>query len=80
MDESVIQTILTEHFPILPNDFDWNKPLEELHPDFGVLGILLDLEILLNNHFEKDISLVNQIDPTFNTPNDIVILINNKLL
>lgn len=71
----IIQSILVIHFNIPTNDQIWDKTLEGLNNDFTILGFLIDLENILKAHFQQNISLVEHIDPTFNTLKDIVILI-----
>jgi len=66
-----IQTILVHHFGLAQNDFQWDAPLSHLNKDFEILGVLLELEHLINEYFHEKISLLNHIDPTFNTPKDI---------
>ncbi len=56
-------------------DFSWDLPLEALNEDFGFLSTLLKLENVLEEHFQKKIALLEHIDATFNTPQDIVNLI-----
>jgi len=71
----MVQSILLTYFNISPNKFHWDKPLEILNEDFGILGILLDLEAILKKELNKPLSLLEHIDPTFNTPKDIVRII-----
>jgi len=71
----IVQAILIGHFKVTLSDFKWEKSLTELNKDFEILGIMLDLENLLKNELNQNISLLDNIDPTFNTPKDILVLI-----
>ena len=71
----IVKSILTNHFNVSLSDSDWDKPLESLNKDFEVLGVLIDLEKILQEYFNNKVLLIKQIDPTFNTPKDIVALI-----
>lgn len=71
----LVKSILMEYFNISNSDFNWEKSLEDLNEDFGILGVMLDFERLLQQQINEDISILNHVDPTFNTPKDIVSLI-----
>ncbi|MFK8103239.1 MAG: hypothetical protein AB8G15_11965 [Saprospiraceae bacterium] len=74
-----IQSILLENFNIEAEQFDWEKPLEELDKQFKVLGNLVFLEQLIQKEFNKDILLLENITTSFHTPKDVLQLIINNL-
>lgn len=79
MDEDeiivIVKSILLDSFDIPIDNFSWDEPLEYLNDDFGILGVMLDFEKLLQQQINQSISILNYIDPTFNTPRDIIDLI-----
>ena len=74
-----VQNIFTTHFNIAPDHFDWEKPLESIHEDFKILSYLVFLEQLIQDDFDIDIPIIENISTSFHTPNDILSLIVNEL-
>lgn len=71
--------MIVNHFKVSKSDFLWDKSLATLHEEFKILGVLQDLEKLINETFNITISLLAQIDVVFHTPMDIVKLIKFQL-
>lgn len=74
-----IKAILIEEYKVPKEDFKWDEKIEVLCEDFNLLGVFLDFEKILNQQFSQTIPLVENIDTSFHSPNDIVLLI-EKLL
>lgn len=74
-----VQHIFIEHFNISAEQFDWEQPLEALQKDFKILSYLVFLEQLVQQHFELNIPLIENISTAFHTPKDILALINKEL-
>ena len=71
----VVQNTFFRHFNIHPDNFHWERSIEELHADLKMLGNLVFLEQLLEKEFERKIPLLENIATAFHTPRDIVDLI-----
>ena len=72
---AAVQMILIQHFNISADRFSWKQPLEALHEDFKLLGNLVFLEQLLQEEFQQEIPLLENICTAFHTPADILELI-----
>ena len=77
--KTIVQTILIEDFLVVEESFEWHTKLEELHEEFNILGIFLNFEEHLNNRFEIDILLLENINPTLHSANDIVLFIETQI-
>ncbi len=71
----LVKNILIKHFGILPDEFNWDMTLEKLNNDFVIIGYLIDLEQRLMHALNRNFSLHRHIEPSFNTPKDIVDLV-----
>jgi len=76
---AVIKTILIDDFLVPKTKFRWDIELEHLQEAFNILGIFLNLENALSNYFKIDIPLVEHINPSFHTPDDIADLLQKIL-
>ena len=74
----ILRFILTKHFNIAADQFDWNQPLEDLDEQFKLLGNLVYLEQLLEEEFQKEIPLLENISTTYHTPKDILVILNGE--
>ena len=74
----ILRFILTKHFNIAADQFDWNRPLEDLDEQFKLLGNLVYLEQLLEEEFQKEIPLLENISTTYHTPKDILVILNGE--
>lgn len=73
-----IEQILINHFKVSKEKIQWDATLASLHEEFKILGVLLDLENLLNEKFKTSISLIQNIDVGYHTLMDIVMLIKEE--
>lgn len=71
----IVQSIMIKYFDVDPTAFDWEKTLECLQEDFKMLDYLIFMERLVQQQFEKEISLLDYISTAIHTPKDIVDLI-----
>lgn len=76
---SVLKSFLLLRFHVDPQDFEWNKPLQDLHENFKILGYLMFLEQLLNEHLQADLPLIENIDVSIHTPEDVIKLVRQEL-
>lgn len=77
--QEVVKTILISDFSVPVTEFRWDTPLVRLQESFNILGVFLNLENSLSNHFKIDIQLIEQLNSSFHTPRDIVVLIQKSL-
>ncbi len=75
-----VQSILIEKFDVSPENFTWDKSLEELQENFKILGNLVFLEQLLEKQFDRKFPLLEHISTAYHTPKDIVVLIMKELV
>ena len=75
---NTVQAILIQHFDIQPDDFYWEKSLEELDANFKVLGHLVSLKQLLEQEFGKELPILENITTGYHTPKDVVTIIKNR--
>ena len=76
----IIENILVQHFNIPANNpLFWTTPLDKLTEKFKILGYLVLLEQLLQEAFNKNIAIVENISTIYHTPQDILLLITNEL-
>lgn len=68
----ILQSIFIAHFNIDSGRFDWEQTLERLDEQFKLLGNLVFLEQLLQNEFQKEIPLLENISTAFHTPKDVL--------
>lgn len=59
--------------------FLWEKPLTSISEKFKILGFLLELERLLQTQLSTEFRLIENIDATIHSPEDLVNLIINNL-
>lgn len=72
---TIVQSVLIEHFNVVDTPTIWGNTLENLNDNFRFLGVLLELETLLQSKFKKNILLIEHISVTIHTVEDIVTLI-----
>lgn len=70
-----VQSILINKFGIPPTLFQWHLNLQLLNKSFIFLGTLQDLEEELSTYFDRYIPLIENIETSLHSPNDIVLLI-----
>lgn len=75
---NMVKSILVNHFKVKQEDFDWNKPLQELSKDLALLGHLLYFEQLLQAGLSRKIPMVENISSNFHTPADVLDLIKKQ--
>ena len=79
MLKALIKNLLVEQFYISKHKFKWDLPLHTLNPDFKLLSKLVNLENLLSQRLNTMIPLIENISAEFNTPRDIVNLVQKAL-
>ena len=77
---NAVRSIFTERFGISPDVFDWDRPLEELDERFKLLSNLVFLEQLLQEEFQKEVPVLENICTAFHTPAGILELVANNEL
>ncbi|MFN0217084.1 MAG: hypothetical protein ACKVT2_22740 [Saprospiraceae bacterium] len=75
---TLVKSILVNHFRVEPENFDWNKSLEELNKDLGVLGHLAYFEQLLQAGLNRKIPIIENISSNFHTPADVLHLVKKQ--
>jgi len=74
-----LNSILIDHFEVDSRLLETNRPLEELHENFKILGYLMFLEQLINKEYDMKIPLLESISASIHTPEDIVELIFERI-
>lgn len=74
-----LKAILLNNFGVNPIHFDWDVPLEALQQKFSLLGYLVFFEQIINEHFEGKFQILENINTSVHTPNDVYLLIMEEL-
>jgi len=74
-----LKAILLNNFGVNPIHFDWDVPLEDLQQKFSLLGYLVFFEQIINEHFEGKFQILENINTSVHTPNDVYLLIMEEL-
>jgi hypothetical protein len=74
-----LKAILQNNFGVNPIHFDWDVPLEDLQQKFSLLGYLVFFEQIINERFEGKFQILENINASVHTPNDVCRLIMQEL-
>ena len=74
-----LKDMLLNNFDVDPGSFDWDVPLEDLQQKFSSLGYLVFFEQFINEHFEGKFQILENINGSVHTPNDVCRLIMEEL-
>ena len=74
-----LKAILLNNFEMDPGRFDWDVPLEDLEQKFSLLGYLVFFEQIINERFEGKFLILENINTSVHTPNDVCQLIMEEL-
>jgi len=77
--QDIVQAILIDRFNVKTEHFQWDKPLITLNEKFRILGVLVELEQLLQARLNLKLNLVEQIDTTIHSPMELVNFIVKEL-